>query len=120
MSNIPKQNNDSNQPVKEFFNNYFNDTISFPSNDVDAVIGFLENKGFDKVAAQSTGSVLLQQAKIDGIKVFELLDTLKSLDRVQLSFTVAQVLNFNRQKTSTLGFKVANNETPLEARNIMG
>ena len=48
------------------------------------------------------------------------LDTLKSLDRVQLSFTVAQVLNFNRQKTSTLGFKVANNETPLEARNIMG
>ena len=37
MSNIPKQNNDSSGPVKEFFNNYFNDTISFPSNDVDAV-----------------------------------------------------------------------------------
>ena len=31
-------------------------------------------------------------------KVFELLDTLKSLDKLQLSFTVATVLNFNRQK----------------------
>ena len=64
--------------------------------------------------------MLLQQAKIDGIKVFELLDTLKTLDKLQLSFTVAQVLNFNRQKTSTLGFRVENTDTPLEARNIMG
>ena len=119
--NIPqKPDTGSGDKVKRYFNTYYGYQLEFPSNDVDAVIGFLINKGFDKVAAQSTGSVLLQQAKIDGIKVFELLDTLKSLDRVQLSFTVAQVLNFNRQKTSTLGFKVANNETPLEARNIMG
>ena len=120
MNLPPKQDTSSSDKVNRYFSTYFGYQLEFPSNDVDAVIGFLENKGFDKVAAQSTGSVLLQQAKIDGIKVFELLDTLKSLDRVQLSFTVAQVLNFNRQKTSTLGFKVANNETPLEARNIMG
>ena len=116
----PKQDTSSSDKVNRYFSTYYGYQLEFPSNDVDAVIGFLENKGFVTVAAQSTGSVLLQQAKIDGIKVFELLDTLKSLDRVQLSFTVAQVLNFNRQKTSTLGFKVSNNETPLEARNIMG
>ena len=116
----PKEDTSSSDKVNRYFSTYYGYQLEFPSNDVDAVIGFLENKGFDTVAAQSTGSVLLQQAKIDGIKVFELLDTLKSLDRVQLSFTVAQVLNFNRQKTSTLGFKVSNNETPLEARNIMG
>ena len=116
----PKQDTSSSDKVNRYFSTYYGYQLEFPSNDVDAVIGFLENKGFDTVAAQSTGSVLLQQAKIDGIKVFELLDTLKSLDRVQLSFTVAQVLNFNRQKTSTLRFKVSNNETPLEARNIMG
>ena len=119
--NLPKkQSTDNADKTKRYFNSFYGYQLEFPSNDVDAVIGFLEGKGFDKVAAQSTGSIILQQAKIDGIKVFELLDTLKSLDRVQLSFTVAQVLNFNRQKTSTLGFKVANNETPLEARNIMG
>jgi hypothetical protein len=62
----------------------------------------------------------MQQAKIDGIKVFELLDTLKTLDKLQLSFTVANILNFNRQKISTLGFRVQNTTTPTEARNIMG
>ena len=119
--NIPqKPDTGSGDKVKRYFNTYYGYQLEFPSNDVDAVIGFLINKGFDKVAAQSTGSVLLQQAKIDGIKVFELLDTLKGLDKLQLSFTVAQVLNFNRQKTSTLGFRVANTESPLEARNIMG
>ena len=61
----------------------------------------------------------MKQAKLDGIKVFELLDTLKSLDKLQLSFTVATVLNFNRQKVSTLGFRVKNTNTS-EARNIMG
>tara|TARA_B100000886_G_scaffold249209_1_gene175576 strand:- start:654 stop:1025 length:372 start_codon:yes stop_codon:yes gene_type:complete len=119
--NIPqKPDSGSGDKVKRYFNTYYGYQLEFPSNDVDAVIGFLINKGFDTVAAQSTGSVLLQQAKIDGIKVFELLDTLKSLDKLQLSFTVAQVLNFNRQKTSTLGFRVDNTDTPLEARNIMG
>tara|TARA_B100000212_G_C27352267_1_gene524182 strand:- start:269 stop:640 length:372 start_codon:yes stop_codon:yes gene_type:complete len=119
--NLPsKQDSGSSDKVRRYFNTYYGYQLEFPSNDVDAVIGFLVNKGFDKVAAQSTGSVLLQQAKIDGIKVFELLDTLKGLDKLQLSFTVAQVLNFNRQKTSTLGFRVANTESPLEARNIMG
>ena len=42
------------------------------------------------------------------------------MDKIQLSFAVAQVLNFNRQKVSTLGFKVENNSTTLESRNIMG
>ena len=44
----------------------------------------------------------------------------KSLEKLQLSFTVANILNFNRQKISTLGFRVPNKTTPLEARNIMG
>ena len=115
--NLPvKEDQGSSEKVKRYFNTYYGYQLEFPSNDVDAVIGFLINKGFDKVAAQSTGSVLLQQAKIDGIKVFELIDTLKGLDKLQLSYTVAQVLNFNRQKTSTLGFKVVGTESPLEAR----
>ena len=81
---------------------------------------FLENKGFDKSAAISTGTILLQQAKIDNIKVFELLDTLKGLDKLQLSYTVTQILNFNRQKISTLGYRIADTRKPTESRNIMG
>ena len=106
--------------VKRFFNTYYEKQLSHSANEVDAVIGFLESKGFDTPWPCPTGAILMKQAKLDGIKVFELLDTLKSLDKLQLSFTVATVLNFNRQKVSTLGFRVKNTNTPLEARNIMG
>lgn len=119
--NLPvKDDSSSSSKVKRYFNTYYEKQLAYPANEVDAVIGFLESKGFDRPAAQSTGAILLQQAKIDGIKVFELLDTLKTLDKLQLSFTVATVLNFNREKVSTLGFRVTNTNKPLEARNIMG
>lgn len=119
--NLPvNKETDSADPVKRYFNTYYQKQLAYPSNEVDAVIGFLESKGFDTPAAQSTGAILMQQAKLDNVKVFELLDTLKSLDKLQLSFTVANILNFNRQKISTLGFRVENTDTPVEARNIMG
>lgn len=119
--NLPKKPvQDSAQNTKKLFNTFYQKQLSYPSNEVDAVIGFLENKGFEKEAARSTGAVLLQQAKIDGVKVFELLDTLKSLDKLQLSVTVAQVINFNREKISALGFRVDNTTSPIEKRNIMG
>jgi len=119
MTSLPNNNNDSNQPIKEFFNNYFNDTISFPSNDVDAVIGYFESRGFDRTASISTATVILQQAKIDGVKVFALLDTLKGMSDVQLSYIVTEILNHNRSNTSSLGYKVDNKEDLSEKRNIV-
>ena len=66
--NLPKkENNSSASDVKRYFNTYYQKQLAYPSNEVDAVIGFLESKGFDKSAAQSTGAILLQQAKIDMI-----------------------------------------------------
>ena len=119
--NLPKKEvTDNQENTKKLFNPYYKQQLSFGANEVDAVVGFLESKGFDKEAAKSTGAILLQQAKIDKVKVFELLDTLKGLDRLQLSYAVAQVINFNRQKISALGFKVDNTTKPIEARNIMG
>ena len=119
--NLPiKEDKSSADKTKRYFNTYYQKQLAYPSNEVDAVIGFLESKGFDKSAAQSTGAVLLQQAKLDGVKVFELLDTLSGLEKLQLSFAVATIVNLNRQKISTLGFRVENSEVPLEARNIMG
>lgn len=116
----PKDNTSSADKTKKYFNTFYDKQLSYPSNEVDAVIGFLESKGFDFQAARSTGAILLQQAKIDEVKVFELLDTLKGLTKLQLSATVAQVLNFNREKTSSIGFKVESNFDYVEARNIIG
>lgn len=120
MSNLPKEPaNDSAGEVKEFFNQYLTQSTSYPSNQVDAVIGFFENRGFEKQSAIAVATVLLQQAKLDQVNVFELIDTLKGLDKVQLSNVVAAVLNFNRQKISTLGFKVESKYEKIEKRNII-
>jgi hypothetical protein len=113
---ITTQTNDKR--VTSFFDKYFTAKLEFASNEVDAVISFFEKRGFEKAAAISTGSILLQQAKLDNIKVFVLLDTLKGFDEAKLSAVVAEVLNYNRLSTSVLGFKNTTNTNTLEKRNI--
>lgn len=113
-----KPSTDSASEVKEFFNNYFTKKISFTSNEVDAVIGFFEKRGFDKTAAISISSVLLQQAKVDNVNIFKLLDGLKGLTNIQLTKLVATILNANRSKVSNIGFKIENATETLEKRNI--
>lgn len=119
MSNLPAATNlDSSEEVKSFFDKYFQHQITFPTNQIDAVIGFFQNKGFDDLGAKSTSIALLNQARIDNVNVFELLDTLKGLTDVQLSSVVTQVLNTYREKTSTLGYKILTVEESSESRNI--
>jgi hypothetical protein len=118
--NLPSEpKSDSAEEVKEFFDQYQVQNISYPSNQVDAVIGFFENRGFEKTSAISVATILLQQAKLDQVNVFELIDTLKGLTKTQLSNIVATILNYNRQKISTLGFRVENAAETAEKRNII-
>jgi len=120
MSNLPTSNDtDSSKKVRDLFDNYYNEKISFPANEVDAVVGFFESRGFARQASISTATVILQQAKIDNVKVFELLDTLKGMEKIQLSYIVTEVLNFNRQNTSSLGYKLDNDLDLVEKRNIV-
>lgn len=119
MSSLPNAPKTSEKQTTEFFDKYFSKKLSFPSNEVDAVIAFFSKRGFDQTAAVSTATVLLQQAKIDGVNVFTLLDTLKGFDEVQLSAVVTEVLNYNRDSTSTLGFKRTQSVEKLEKRNIV-
>lgn len=110
---------DSSDVVKSFFNTYFTAEITFPAEQVDAVVGFFKKRGFDDLAANSTSMILLQQAKIDQVNVFTLIDTLKGLTDVQLSAIVAEVLNYNRQKNSVLGYRQEDTGNTLEKRNII-
>jgi hypothetical protein len=120
MSNLPqeKPQNYSDRDVRQFFNKYFSETLSFPSSQVDAVVNFFTKRGFEETAAVSTATVLLEQSKIDNVNVFKLLDTLKGLNNVQLSAVCAEILNYNRPKTSSLGYKRPIQEETVERRNI--
>jgi len=121
MSSLPKQKTKkyTDQEITTFFDEFYSKELSFPSNQVDAVIGFFENRNFDKTAAIAVSTVLLKQAKIDNVNVFKLLDTLKGLEAVQLSAVVTEVLNYSRARTSTLGFKRTESSNKTEKRNIV-
>jgi hypothetical protein len=119
LTNLPTaQSTDSADRSRVYLNNFGQQGEEYPSNDVDATIGFLINKGFAAEAATVTGMVLLQQAKKDGFSVFKLLETLGSLEQLELTGLVAEILNQNRSQTSRLGFRTVITANQLKLRNI--
>lgn len=109
---------DSAAGTRLFFDTYGLPNLVFPANDVNATIAFFTSKGFEGDAATVTSSTLLKQAKIDGTPIFQILDTLKTFDGVQLSALVAEILNNNRVPTSTLGYRATSVNTNI-VRNIL-
>ena len=119
-SNTPQVTvNTSPVDTKHFFDKFFLHEVSFPANEIDASIGFFVKRGFDQESARSTSIVLLNQARVDGVSVFQLLDSLKKLTDIQLSQVIAQVLNAYREKVSLLGYRVAAVDDTYESRNIL-
>ena len=93
--------------------------ITFPSNQIDAIVGYFLKRGFDEQAARSVSIVLLNQARLENVNPFKLIDTLKGVTDVQLSQVVAEVQNLYREKTSALGYRSTVVEETLESRNIV-
>jgi hypothetical protein len=109
---------DSGASTRLFFDTYGVDQLEFNAVDIDAAVGFFTSRGFDKDAALVTASTVLNQAKSEGIPVFQLLDTIKNLDEIQLTAVIAQVLNNNRVPTSFVGYRDKIQVPANIARNI--
>lgn len=121
-SNLPliSGSTDSADDAKRFFNNYYQQKIAVSSSALDAARIFFLSRGFSETAAESVGGVLISQAKIDKINVFQLIDTLKGLSEVQLSAVVREILNTNRIRISTLGERKDNSPNiQYELRNVI-
>ena len=117
-TNLPSQQlEDSAAGTKLYFDTYGEQPLEFPANDVAATIAFFKDAGFDDDAALVTAMTVLRQAKIDTTPIFQILDTLKKFQTIELSQLVGEILNNNRVPTSTLGFRVAN-VIPNQSRNI--
>ncbi len=118
-TNLPvNKSEDSASATKLFFDEYGQAPLEFNANEVEAAIGFFQANGFDRDAAEITAAVVLRQAKFENMPVFQLLDTLKSMDGVKLGALVTEILNNNRPSSSALGFKSANTDDVLKTRNI--
>jgi hypothetical protein len=119
VSNLPLKDNTSYQEIKQFFDKFFITEVTFPSNEIDAVVGFFQRRDFDIDSAKSIAIMLLNQARNEQINVFELIDTLKSVPAFQLTRVVTQILNAYREKTSLLGYRVKIENNEFELRNII-
>ena len=118
-TNLPPQiNEDSATDTLNLFNNYGAYELQFPPTDVEGAVAFFEARGFDRDAAELTAYAMLKQAKIEGMQVFKLLDTLKQMDGLHLSALVGEILNNNRPSTSILGFKFVTATKEQQTRNI--
>jgi len=117
--NLPISITTGQVSTKQFFDSYFQNTVSFPAAEIDATVAFFTKRGFDTSSARSTAIIMLNQAKVENVSVFSLLDKLKGLTDIQLSQVVAQVLNAYRENTSLLGYRTAVQTDTFEARNIL-
>lgn len=119
MANEPQEQENNNNLNKRLGTDVNLKSLSFPSNEYNAVIGFFENRGFESIASKAVATTLLSQAKVDRINVFKLIETLKGTTDLQLSGIVAEVLNKDRKKTSFLGFETQGSTNKIEQRNII-
>ena len=78
--------------VKQFFDKFFVNQISFPSNQIDAVVGFFLKHGFDVESSRSVGIVLLNQARADNVNVFELIEQHKEMPTIIKKKTTKKVV----------------------------
>ena len=117
-TNLPnKPIEDSGAATKLFFDTYGEEPLEFNAVDVDATAAFFRSRGFEDDAAIVVTAVLLKQAKLDNIPIFQVLDSLKGFNNLELSTLVGEILNNNRVPTSTLGFR-ATPVKPNQTRNI--
>ena len=118
-TNLPaKVINDSAASTKLFFDVYGKPANEYASNDVSAAIAFFESKGFDRDAAITVSSVILEQAKADQLPVYSILESIKGFNSLELNALVTEILNNNRPRTSSLGFRAESVDKSEITRNI--
>lgn len=104
-SNVPtsKLANSSDATVRAF-DTYYSQPLELNANTLTAMKGFFTSRGFEEMASESIAVTIMQQAKKDGYNPMQILDTLRGLDNVEISALVSEILNYNRFKTSFLGY----------------
>lgn len=117
-TNLPFNNKNKSSTVDKF-EKYQSIPMGIDPAVYAAAVGFFTSRGFDDTAAEMISEVIIMQAKQDGYNPMKILDTLRGLEDVDISGLVAEVLNYNRFKTSSLGYSTKRQINPEIERNIM-
>lgn len=118
MSNLPMNSQETNITLKAF-NSYYSAPVEIDATILGAMKAFFTKRDFDDDSAESLSIAIITQAKQDNYNPMEILDTLKGLNNVELSGLIGEILNYNRAKTSSLGYAQVFSTNPEIARNIL-
>jgi hypothetical protein len=120
-NNLPPntQSTDSAIGTLKVFDAYTKTPLNIDAATFDAMVGFFNSRGFGDDSAKSMAYIIIKQAILDNYKPFELIDTLKGLDDIEISNLITEILNYNRYKTSSLGTASAFTPIKLVSRNIL-
>jgi hypothetical protein len=121
-NNIPRsdiEKKSSSNGTTKFFDSFYQVPVEINNTTLTAIQGFFETKGWGATAAESVAIIITVQAKKDNLNPFQILDTLKGFNDVQLSALVGEILNYNRFKTSSLGITFQAQSADEPRRNIL-
>ena len=93
----------SSDQTNRTFEQYNDLPVQLDQNTLTAVQGFLENRGFSKESSELISITILLQASRENYNPMAIIETMKQLSDNDLSQVIAEILNFNRFKTSVLG-----------------
>jgi hypothetical protein len=118
-TNLPSSINNKNNFGQQAFINFFGSPLEVDSTTFDGVKSFFTSKGFDESASASFASMIIFQAKKDNVNPMSIVDLLKGTSDIQLNSLMAEIINYNRFKTSYLGFGPIFSPNPDVSRNIL-
>ena len=116
-SNLPANNTPVNSTIQAF-DAYYSRPLELDASTYTAMVSFFTSRGFEQPASENIAVIIMKQAKIDSLNPMVILDTLRGLDSVEMSAFVSEIINYNRFKTSFLGYAL--NFTPNDnvIRNV--
>ena len=116
-SNLPPTTNAVNSTVRAF-DAYYSQPLELDADTYTAMVSFFTSRGFEQISSENISVVIMKQAKIDSINPMVILDTLRGLDSAEMSAFVSEIINFNRFKTSFLGYALNFTPNSNVTRNI--
>jgi len=117
-SNLPGLKQQDNATLQAF-DTYYSQPIEIKVSTLDSMVSFFTSRGFDQTSAESVSVIIITQARKDNLNPMQVLDTLKGLGEVEISALVAEIINFNRFKTSFLGYTRNFQFNEEVSRNVM-
>lgn len=119
LPNTPPPSIYTSNGTVQSFNSYYTAPTEIDAGTLNAMTGFFESRGFDITTSNAISSIIIQQAQTDGYNPMTVLDGLVGLDGLEISELATQILNYNRFKSSFLGYSASIKPYHEIQRNIL-